>query len=117
MKNYYPHIVIYTTKNIVIIFFIEKNTIKSLQKISTYQTGIEYNHEQQPTPVLKIENLTIPLSLIDISFLEKTENASLLLYIKPENSLIAQLFFEIKTDISFILECRAIEKALEIKMS
>mgnify|MGYP000855550241 CR=1 FL=1 len=115
MKNHYPQVIFYTANSIVIIFFIEKQTVKILKKISAYQIGIEYNHEQQPTPVLKIDKLTIPLSLIDINFLEKTENASLLLYVKPDDNLIAQLFFEIKADISFILECRAIEKALEIK--
>ncbi len=117
MENYYPEVIFYTVNDIGVIFNIPNNVLKSLQKIDSFEIVIE-NNNSQLAPTIKIMNkFNIPLSLIDIDFLIKNDDSSIVIFTKTVDNIVAQPILQIKTDKTFILECKAIEKALKMKIN
>ncbi len=117
MENYYPEVIFYTTNDIGVIFNITNNILKSLQKINSFEIVIE-NNNSQPLPTIRIaDKFSIPLSLIDIDFLGKNDDSSIVIFTKTVDNIVAQPILQIKADKTFILECKAIEKALKMKIN
>lgn len=116
MDTYYPTTVFYGSTDIGMIFEIPDGLLKQLQKVESFDFAV-LNDNNQLIPIIKIKDvLNIPLSLIDIDFLEKNDNSSVVLFAKTEDNIIAKPILQIKADKSFILECKAIEKALKMKI-
>jgi len=114
---YHPAVIFYTNKDVGVVFFLEKHLIKRIKKTKKYSIDLLKTEDGQVFPAIKIDELFLPLSLIDMEFLEKAKDSAIVFLARDENNPTAEIIFSINTDNSFLLECKAIEKVIKIKIN